>query len=149
MNSEALVGTWTLESWEVVDSTGAVDRPFGEKPVGYIMYSPEGYMAVAFMPPGRPPFGAADILGGTPDEKSAAIGTYISYCGRYEVAGDRVRHHIELSLFPNWTGVTQERIVSLDGDTLRISTPPLLIKGKVQTAHLVWKRARKEETVAA
>jgi hypothetical protein len=55
-----------------------------------------------------------------------------------------VRHHIELSLFPNWTGVTQERIVSLNGDTLRISTPPLLIKGKVQTAHLVWKRARNE-----
>lgn len=144
MDSGALVGTWALESWEVVDSTGAVDQPFGKTPVGYIMYSPEGYMAVAFMPPGRPPFGAADILGGTPDEKGAAIGTYISYCGRYEVAGDRVRHHIELSLFPNWTGVTQERIVSLSGDTLCISTPPLLIKGKVQTAHLVWKRVRKE-----
>jgi len=144
MNSDALVGTWSLESWEVVDSTGAVDRPFGEKPIGYIMYSPEGYMAVAFMPSGRPSFGAADILGGTPDEKCAAIGTYISYCGRYEVAGERVRHQIELSLFPNWTGVTQERIVSLNGDTLRISTPPLLIKGKVQTAHLVWRRARKK-----
>jgi len=40
--------------------------------------------------------------------------------------------------------VTQERIVTLTGDTLRINTPPLLIKGKVQTAHLVWKRARHE-----
>ena len=144
MNSEALVGTWALESWEVVDSAGAVDRPFGEQPIGYIMYSPEGYMAVAFMPSSRPPFAAADILGGTAGEKCAAVGTYISYCGRYEVAGDRVRHHIELSLFPNWTGVTQERIVSLSGDTLRISTPPLLIKGKVQTAHLVWRRARQK-----
>lgn len=143
MDRDALVGTWTLASWEVVDSTGAVDRPFGEKPIGYIIYSPEGYMAVAFMPPGRLLFGAADILGGTPDEKCAAIGTYISYCGRYEVVGDRVCHHIQLSLFPNWTGVTQERIVSLSGDTLRISTPPLLIKGKVQTAHLAWKRARR------
>jgi hypothetical protein len=142
MNRAALVGTWALESWEVVDSNGAVDRPFGEKPVGYIMYASEGYMSVAFMSAGRAPFGAADILGGTPEEKSAAIGTYISYCGRYDVAGDRVRHHIEASLFPNWTGVTQERIVSVQGDTLRISTPPLLIKGKVQTADLVWKRAR-------
>lgn len=75
MDSDALVGTWTLESLEVVDSNGAVDRPFGENPIGYIMYSPEGYMAVAFMQSGRAPFGAADILGGTPDEKSAAIGT--------------------------------------------------------------------------
>ena len=144
MNSAALVGTWTLESWEVVDSNGVVDHPFGEKPVGYIMYSPEGYMSVAFMSAGRKPFGAADILGGTPEEMSAAIGTYISYCGRYEVEGDRVRHLIEASLFPNWTGVIQERIVSLKEDMLRISTPPLLIKGKVQTAHLVWKRVRCE-----
>jgi hypothetical protein len=141
MNSTALVGTWTLESLELVDSNGAVDHPFGRKPVGYIMYGPEGYMSVAFMSASRKPFGAADILGGTPEEKSAAIGTYISYCGRYEVEGDRVRHLIEASLFPNWTGVTQERIVSLTGDTLRLSTPPLLIKGKMQTAHLVWKRA--------
>jgi len=144
MDSNALVGTWALESLEVVDATGALDHPFGRWPVGYIMYSPDGYMAVAFMSPGRTPFAAADILGGTPDEKCAAIGTYISYCGRYEVKGDRVYHHIELSLFPNWAGVTQERIVSLDGDTLRISTPPQLIKGKVQTAHLVWKRTRHE-----
>ncbi len=142
MDSSALVGAWALESLEVVDSTGAVDYPFGRTPVGYIMYSPDGYVAGGFMPPGRKPFAAADILGGTPGEKCAAIETYISYCGRYEVKGDRVYHHIEVSLFPNWTGVTQERIVSLNGDTLRLSTPPLLIKGKVQTAHLVWKRAR-------
>ncbi len=142
MNSAALIGTWTLASLEVVDANGAVDYPFGRTPVGYIMYSPDGYMAVAFMPPDRKPFAAADILGGTPGEKCVAIETYISYCRRYEVKGDRVYHHIEVSLFPNWTGVTQERIVSLNGDTLRLSTPPLLIKGKVQTAHLVWKRAR-------
>jgi hypothetical protein len=142
MNSTALVGTWTLASWEVVDADGGVDHPFGLTPVGYITYTPDGYMAVAFMPPERKPFGAADILGGTPEEKCAAVETYISYCGRYEVKGDRVYHHIEASLFPNWTGGTQERIVTLEGDTLRISTPPLLVKGKVQTAHLVWKRAR-------
>ena len=142
MNSAALVGTWTLESLAVVDSTGAVDCPFGRTPTGYILYNPDGYMAVAFMPPDRKPFAAADILGGTPDEKCAAVGTYISYCGRYEVKGDRVYHHIEVSLFPNWTGVTQERIVSLNGDTLRISTPLLLVQGKVQTAHLVWKRGQ-------
>jgi Lipocalin-like domain len=143
MNRTDLVGAWALESWEVVDATGAVDQPFGPHPVGYIMYTPDGYMASGFMPQGRKPFTAPDILGGTPDEKCAAIETYISYCGTYEVKDGRVYHHIHASLFPNWTGGTQERIVTLDGDTLRISTPPLLIKGKVRTAHLVWKRARR------
>ncbi len=44
MNSTALVGTWKLESWELVDANGTVDYPFGRKPIGYIMYGPEGYM---------------------------------------------------------------------------------------------------------
>ena len=142
MNGTDLVGTWTLASWEVVDADGGVERPFGPAPVGYITYTSDGFMAVAFMPSDRKPFAAADILGGSPDEKCAAVETYISYCGRYEVQGDQVYHHIEASLFPNWTGVTQERIVNLQGDTVRLSTPPLLIKGKVRTAHLVWRRER-------
>ena len=65
--------------------------------------------------------------------KRSCLRTYVPYDVPYD---------IEASLFPNWTGVTQERIVSLNGDTLRLSTPPLLIKGKEQTARLVWKRAR-------
>ena len=53
MNSTAVVGTWALESWEVVDASGAVDHPFGRTPIGYIMYDPAGYMSVAFMSAGR------------------------------------------------------------------------------------------------
>jgi len=127
-----------------VDSNGAVGRPFGEKPIGCIMDSADGYMAVAFLPPGRLPFCVADIPGGTVGEKCAAIGTYISSCDCYAVAGDRGHHHIGLRRFPNWTGMIRERIVNLSGDTLRISTPPPLVKGKVQTAHLMGKRARRQ-----
>ena len=144
MNALPLVGTWALETWELVDQYGAVDHPFGTKPVGYIMYGQEGYMSVSFMTTGRKTFGAADILGGTLEEKNDAIGTYISYSGRYEIESDRLLHHIEVSLFPNWTGITQERFVTLEGDTLRIRTPPLLIKGRMQVGHLVWKRVRSQ-----
>jgi hypothetical protein len=141
MSSLSLVGTWALESWQMVDSSGAVDEPFGRRPVGYLMYGLDGYMSAVFMSTGRKAFAAGDILGGTPEEKSAAIGTCIAYCGRYSVEGDRVRHHVEVSLFPNWIGTTLERIVSLDGDTLRISTVPTFMKGRMQTGHLVWKKA--------
>jgi hypothetical protein len=58
---------------EVADSTGAVDYPFGRKPVGYIMYSPDGYMAVGFMPPDRKPFEAADMLGGPRTRRSLLL----------------------------------------------------------------------------
>ena len=35
-------------------------------------------------------------------ERAEAAAGYLSYAGRYEVEGTRVRHLIEVSLFPNW-----------------------------------------------
>ncbi|MBD0282107.1 MAG: lipocalin-like domain-containing protein [Thermoleophilaceae bacterium] len=48
---------------------------------------------------------------------------------------------MELSLFPNWVGVTQERLVRISADRLTLSTRPLLLQGRQQTAHLLWERA--------
>jgi Lipocalin-like domain len=45
-----------------------------------------------------------------------------------------------LSLFPNWEGADQERLVETDGKTMTLSTRPLLLAGKQQTAHLRWQR---------
>ncbi|HKZ81830.1 MAG TPA: lipocalin-like domain-containing protein [Pyrinomonadaceae bacterium] len=66
--------------------------------------------------------------------------TSASYCGRYEFQGDRVMHYVELSLFPNWIGLSQERLLNLAGNRLRLSTRPMLLDGKQQTAQLVWER---------
>lgn len=134
-----LVGTWRLVSWEN-RSTDAITYPFGQNAVGYIMYNDEGYMFVAIMTTNRPQFTSGDILGGSLEEKVAAAETYISYCGTYEIQRDRVIHHIEVSSFPNWVGVDQERIFELKGNRLVLSTPPLLLGGKLQTAHLIWER---------
>jgi len=65
---------------------------------------------------------------------------YVSYCGRYELHGETVLHHVELSLFPNWVGVTEERLVKITGDRLALSTRRLLVQGTQQTAHLLWER---------
>jgi hypothetical protein len=140
MATNPFVGTWRLVSCEQRTKDGQISYPFGQDPVGYIIYSHDGYMAVAFMSPNRGRFADGDIAGGTTEEKVAAVETYISYCGRYEVQGDRVIHHIEVSLFPNWIGVDQERFFELDGDELSLSTPPLLVNGVQQAAYLVWKR---------
>ena len=45
-----------------------------------------------------------------------------SYAGRYEFLGDRVVHHIEIALIPDWVGRTLERLVDLDGARLILST---------------------------
>jgi hypothetical protein len=140
MEQERFVGMWRLLSLELRTSDGRVSYPFGQDPVGYIMYSEEGYMSVAFMRANRPRFATGDILGGTTEEKVAAAESYVSYCGKYEIQGDKVIHHIEVSFFPNWIGVDQERIFGFDGDRLSLSTPPLLVGGAQQSAYLIWER---------
>ena len=140
MTSNPLIGTWRLISWETRSADGQISYPLGEDAVGYIMYGPDGYMFVAIMHPDRREFAAADLLSGSPEERAQAAGSYVSYCGRYEFRGDTVIHHVELSLFPNWVGVEQERLVEVRGNRLMLSTRPILLGGMQRIAHLIWER---------
>jgi hypothetical protein len=90
-------------------------------------------MSVTFMSVGRPNFKSKDLRGGSIEEKVGAADTYFSYCGKYEIRGEKVVHHIEASLYPNWTGEDQERFYTFDGDQLILSTPPLPIQDMEQT----------------
>jgi len=139
MASNPLIGTWRLISWQnrsLLD--GEVSYPLGKDAVGYIMYGQDGYMSVAILSPDRPKFAAGDLLSGGAEERARAAGTYVSYCGRYEFRGDTVVHRVELSLFPNWVGVEQERLVEVKGDRLTLSTRPILLGGVQRSAHLIW-----------
>jgi Lipocalin-like domain len=66
--------------------------------------------------------------------------TYLAYCGRYEVEGDVVVHHIEMSLFPNWVGGDQRRQSELSGDKLVLRTPPMELGGDLIVNELRWIR---------
>jgi lipocalin-like protein len=57
---------------------------------------------------------------------------FVAYAGRYRFHGDRVIHHVELSLFPNWVGSDQQRWLQLAGDRLTLSASPLLLAGTQQ-----------------
>jgi hypothetical protein len=140
MTSNPLIGTWRLISWENWDENDHISYPLGEDALGYIIYNPDGYMFVAIMRPEREKFAAGDLLSGTPEERAQAAGTYVSYCGRYQFRGETVIHHVELSLFPNWEGVEQERLVEVRGDRMTLSTRPMLFGGMQRSAHLIWER---------
>src|SRR5918997_3119586 len=135
-----LVGTWRLISWENRSIDGEISYALGRDAVGCIMYNQDGYMSVAIARPNRAKFVAGDLLGGSTEEKAQAADTYVSYCGRYEFRGDTVVHHVDLSLFPNWVGVDQERLVEFRGNRLTLSTRPILLGGVQRTAHLIWER---------
>ena len=136
---QKFIGTWKLIFVETRDENGDLFRR-GNR-TGYLIYSEEGYMSVAFMKEGRPTFVSGDIRGGTVEEKMAAVEGYVSYSGRYEVMRDKIVHKIEVSLFPNWVGVSQERLYEFEGDRLTLSTPLMLMGGKQLSTHVIWERA--------
>ncbi len=137
---DALVGAWRLVSWENQAADGQVTYPMGTDPIGYVIYTADGRFSVTISRAGRAGFAAGDLLAGTREEKARAVEGFVAYAGRYSFLGERVIHHVELSLFPNWVGGDQERWVELAGDRLILSASPLLLAGKQQVPRLVWER---------
>jgi hypothetical protein len=139
MSLEDFIGTWKLVSLQL-QRGDTINYPFGEEPDGFITYSSEGWMSAFVAPENRTLFKSRDMMGGSDEEKVAAVETFVSYCGRFEVLSDRVVHHVEMSLFPNWVGEKQERFYKFEDDQLTLSTAPLLLYGEMQSAHLVWEK---------
>jgi hypothetical protein len=137
---DALVGAWRLVSWENQAADGQVTYPMGTDPIGYVIYAADGRFSITISRRDRVGFAADDLLGGTTEEKARAVEGFVAYAGRYSFHGDRVIHHVELSLFPNWVGSDQQRWVELAADRLTLSASPLLLAGKQQVPRLVWER---------
>lgn len=139
MKSNPLFGTWKLKSIETRASDGSVSYPWGKETLGYAVLSSEGYFCVAIMSANRRRFFSHDMKGGSVEERANAADSYISYSGPCEIEKDRFRVKVEVSLFPNWIGTTQERNYKIEGKTLSVSTTPILVNGKEQVGYLIFR----------
>jgi hypothetical protein len=138
-----LLGTWKLVSAEYKRASGEVLEIYGANPMGQLTYDANGNMSIQIMRQGRPKFAVADRLGGTPDEKKAALEGYLAYFGTFTINQEKqsVTHHIQGSLLPNWVGVDQERFFEVSGDQLTLRTPSLMIGGEDAVGQIVWERS--------
>ena len=139
-DADRFVGAWRLLSLEARTSTGDVTYPYGQDAAGYLLYSRGGYMSVAVMQARRAHFASPDVRDASAKEQLAAFDSYSSYSGRYEVRGQRVIHHVEISLFPNWSGTQQERVFAFSGDRLTLTAPPMRIGAVEQNLVAIWQR---------
>jgi hypothetical protein len=142
---EQLVGAWKLESYVEVPVDGSEPfYPLGKNATGIIMYTPDGYMSAQLMADTRQEFVSGDWFNGSPEEYINEAKTYIAYSGRFFVNEEtqELKHEMMVSLFPNWVSQQQQRIVSLEKDTLKLGpASPIMSKGKQVMSQLVWKRA--------
>ena len=137
-----LHGSWELTHWDY--TVDGVHRGFvmGEDAKGQILYTPEGRMSAILMQADRPPFEVTGFHQGTPEQRDEAALTYVSYGGTFDVEDDRVIHHVEYCLFPDWIGTDLVREVSWDGDKLLLTAiPETTSTGKTVVNRLLWKRA--------
>jgi hypothetical protein len=132
----ALVGTWLLERWELVYADGRPPEcPLGEDAVGFLMYTPDGYVSAALARAARPALDPQDAAA-----KSRAFDDYFGYAGRYQLRDGAVVHEIALSPQPGLSGVASLRNVQLEGDRLTLSGPDFSA-GSPRTQRIVWRRA--------
>ena len=141
---DQLIGAWKLVSYveKPVDGS-APTYPFGKDAQGIIMYTHDGFMSAQLSVRERAPFASDDWSKGKPDEFAAAAGSYFAYTGPFEVDEEKqsLSHSMFISLFPNWIGQTQPRVVRVDRDFLTITTEkPVESLGKMVQPELRWKR---------
>lgn len=142
---ERLIGAWKLVSYVEKPVNGSVPLyPMGEAPQGLILYTPDGHMSAQLMRPSRRPFSSDDWFRASDEEvREEALGD-IAYSGRFQTgeAKPTQTHSMHVSLFPNWLGQTQLRVVRIKGDVLNLSSAaPILSGGKQTMSYLSLQRA--------
>lgn len=137
---QTVVGNWFLVEWiATVDAT--LVRPFGGVAEGFLTYTADGRMWAALQRSDRSRLGTGTLAAASADQRAAVAAGYLAYGGRYTVDGDRVIHHVETSLFPDWIGDDQVRIVEWVEDDLVLSTPPeATVGGRLVVNRLRWRR---------
>jgi Lipocalin-like domain len=138
MINNPLIGTWKLKSLETRTTDGSVSYPYGRQVRGYVIFSPEGYFSATIMNANREKFPSQDMRGGSIEQKAEAADSCLCYAGPYETEKDKFRIKVEVSLFPNWIGTTQERSFKIEGKTLSVIIAPILLNGREQRGHLIF-----------
>jgi hypothetical protein len=122
--SPSIVGTWKLVSRSVIDlGSQRTLYDYGERPTGYVVYTPGGYMALfvaadAQKPPELP------RSAGDAGEAPAASPAPRTYVGTYRVDAGRLLYHIDSAWLPAWNGSDQVRFFRIEGKRLTITSEP-------------------------
>lgn len=139
--AQQVQGSWTLVS-VYVEQDGKKVEPFGAKPRGSMILTPDGRFSTILLRESLPKFASNNRMKGSAEENQAVVQGSIAHYGRYTVVSEK-EHTVNLSnegsTFPNWDGEGQKQVWTVKGDELWVSNPTASVGG---VAHVVWKRAK-------
>ncbi len=127
-----IVGTWMLQSFITRLDDGSKHLPYGDKPEGRIVYTPDGFMSAHLWNP------ESHIEGANQN----ADPHYFSYCGDWTIEGMMVRHRVHAATEASWTGQDKLRTLKSTGNLLELTAQQVFFRGKYGLGVLVWDRRR-------
>ena len=110
---------------------------------GFLIYTDDGYVSAQLMRRDRPPYNHPWGAGGMTEQSAAAARGYLAYSGPFDVDEDNgtLRHHLTVSLYPNWVGGDQVRHGDLrDGCRLVLVADVAGEFGSGASVTLTWRR---------
>lgn len=112
-----LLGAWKVESfYSEFKATGEKQNRYGQKPNGYLVFTPEKRMiALITAQERKKPDTDADTI--------AAFRSLIAYSGIYRLEGDKWITQVDVAWTEAWVGSEQMRFFKLEGDKLTVTTP--------------------------
>jgi hypothetical protein len=111
-----ILGIWRLVSFErEYQATGQKEDTRGKNPTGYIIFTPEGRMAVVITNEGRK-------APNTDQDRAGLFSSLVAYTGRYRVDGDKWITTVDVSANPALVGTEQTRTFRVTGDRLQEMT---------------------------
>ena len=140
---DRMLGTWHFVIAEVTAPDGQKSYPFGPKPRGILMFTPEGDFAQIHIAGEVPKIASGNRLAATPEEYAAIMRGTIAQFGTYTVDEDKQTFTMKFtaSTYPNWEGTLQTRSVDKLTDDEFINTNPQVGAGR-GSAYNLYRRAR-------
>ncbi len=135
-------GSWVLVSI-YNEQDGKKTDVFGVNPRGSLILTTDGRFSLTFLRASLPKFASNARQKGTVEENQAVVQGSVAAIGTYTVTGDKentLNLHIEGSTFPNWDGQDQKRLITVNGDEMKMINPTPSVGGG--TNHIIWKRAK-------
>jgi hypothetical protein len=140
-SEKELLGTWKLVTAvrKNVDGSQVKDAYGGPHPIGYINYGSDHRMMAMVEYDNRVRPARVDQT--TPETRSQLYSTTWAYGGTFEVNGNVIQHHVDVSSNGAWTGTTVTRDIAYDGPRLVLTTRPQLSSdGQMVILTLTWEK---------
>ena len=144
INKQDIVGGWILKEWSI-SSNGRVSHPFGESPVGVLVYTKDDCMSAQLMSGTDLSLDGAPLRGLGAELNQALVERFFAYAGRYRIEDNTIIHEVMVSLNPDFVGREQRRAASLQGDCLELTGHESDAAGRERVHKLVWKRMEGEK----